>query len=195
MCGRYYIADDDRLGEMVRRLAEREGLSVKTGEILPGDTAPVYVGGSRLKLTALKWGTELNGKTLINARSETAGEKKRFCGALNAPAGLTGSMAETAAEDCRLLVPASAYFEWDEKKVRHCLGRKETGLYMAGLKLRDRFVILTRASEGETEKIHSRMPVIFDREDGLCWLRSGGGFVRALTDEIGEKTLPGSVRI
>lgn len=174
MCGRYYIADDDRLGELVRRLADLQDAPVKTGEISPGDSAPVILQRDGLKAAVLRWGIDFGySRPVINARSETAAEKPAFSELLS---------------NGRLLVPASAYFEWDGERKRHTLGDRSGGIYMAGLFRGERFVILTRAAQGPVSGIHPRMPVIFQKSDGLAWLNTRDTEIlkRACTDSISE---------
>ena len=157
MCGRFYVADDDALGEMVRRLSRKLNVELKTGEICPNDSAAVFVREGSVKLKALTWGFRMDGgKLLINARSESAHAKPMFRELIRAN---------------RLIVPASHYFEWDGARVRHSLGMPD-GIYMAGLFRPgdERFVILTREASDTLRPIHSRMPVIFKKEAALHWL-------------------------
>lgn len=169
MCGRYYIADDDRLAELVHRLSETLGEPLSTGEIHPGDRAPVYVGANRLSLTALKWGFDIGrDRPLINARSETVAEKSLFSPLLR---------------DNRVFIPASSYFEWDGEKRRHTLGMGG-GFYMAGLYRPNdgSFVILTREAAEGIRYIHNRMPVIFSKNTALEWIKRENDPLRVLLD-------------
>ena len=158
MCGRYYIADDDRLIEMIRRLNEIEQRQVKTGRVCPGDTALVFVGNKGIQPRAMQWGFQTQRRSLlINARSETAADRPAFAAALRSS---------------RLLVPATSYFEWDSSKKMHEFSLGEAGAYFAGLyePVNRRFVILTRKAAPSLESIHDRMPVVFTRTLARKWL-------------------------
>ena len=79
MCGRYFVEMDER--EMVLILARAPG-DVRTGEVFPGDTAAAVSRSG--EVTAMRWGFEGYDKKslLINARSETASEKRTFAQAM-----------------------------------------------------------------------------------------------------------------
>ena len=72
----------------------------KTGEIFPGDTAPAIIEQNG-KIVAVPAVFGLpgfqNGKLLINARSETAAEKRTFSESL---------------EKRRVILPATGFYEW-----------------------------------------------------------------------------------
>ena len=77
-----------------------------------------------------------NGKLLINARGETAADKKAF----------SESLKERGA-----ILPAAGFYEWDAAKTKYLVTvDAQTVLYLCGLyKIidgRSRFVILTRAA-------------------------------------------------
>jgi putative SOS response-associated peptidase YedK len=80
MCGRYWVDSEEDIQEMraiineiVKKYADTPQLSeMKTGEIYPTNTvAVVGAGGPEL----MRWGFPLQGKSIINARSETAFER------------------------------------------------------------------------------------------------------------------------
>jgi putative SOS response-associated peptidase YedK len=103
------------------------------------------------------------GKPLINARAETASEKRTF----------SQSFAER-----RCLVPASSFFEWqkkDGKKLPWLLHLPQSPTFaIAGLwqDLADgpRFTILTLESVGEAREVHTRMPWILEANQLHPWL-------------------------
>ena len=93
MCGRYMITDDadiEEIGRILRDIDDKyngTGVSVKTGEIFPADNAPILsVQSGKPTLLAMKWGfPKWDGKgVIINAKSETAAEKRMFAGLLAA---------------------------------------------------------------------------------------------------------------
>lgn len=122
-------------------------------EFRPTDRALVVAAdGARL----LGWGlkVEWDNSPLINARVETVREKPTF-------RRLLGN---------RLLVPASAWWEWDGAKVKMRLAPTDGGLLsFAGLYDGDRFVILTGAATPDLAPVHDRMPLLVDER----WLQGG----------------------
>ena len=174
MCGRYYIESDDIaeelqaiIEEVNRKQKEREekeqtapapSLAVKQGEVYPSDMAAVVTADHP---HAMRWGfTRFDGKGLvINARSETIGEKPMF----------------RAARPC--LVPASHYFEWEHRgkeKVKYRIGLPGKPIYMAGLYRMEQgapvFTILTRDPAPQIAFIHDRMPLILPASARAAWL-------------------------
>ncbi len=161
MCGRYWI-DDGRdsvelkgIIEQVNRRAVTE--PVKTsGEIFPADVVPVVAGSRRMTpgAFAMRWGFALpDGRRIINARSETAGERPLF---------------RDGMRQRRCAVPATRYFEWERTgshRTKYAIRPVEGQLfYMAGLYRIEsgvpEFVILTRDPADSIAFIHDRMPVI-----------------------------------
>lgn len=168
MCGRYYIEIDSReIEEITRKIQEKlreeeAQISIKMeGEIFPTDIVPVQTGIDLFE--PMKWGfTSFDGKPLINARSETATEKKTF--------------AESMRKQ-RCVIPASGYFEWRKTadgKVKHKFYLPDSSLHLAGCwrleNERPVFVILTRDAVGKAKDIHKRMPVIIPEGRLDAWL-------------------------
>ena len=145
MCGRYFLADSGNSGELrgIIDQLNRRGATVKTGEIFPTDTVPVLANNRNRRVMpfSMQWGYTLpDGRLLINARSETAGEKPLF---------------QDAMCQHRCLIPATNYFEWEKR------GR-ENG--------RAVFTILTREPAEQIRFIHDRMPVILTSDAKQDWL-------------------------
>ena len=112
----------------------------------------------------MQWGYTLpDGRLLINARSETAGEKPLF---------------QDAMRQHRCLIPATNYFEWEKRgreKIKYAIRQADAGLlYMAGLYRvengRTVFTILTRKPAEQIRFIHDRMPVILTSSAKQDWL-------------------------
>ncbi len=117
------------------------------------------------------WADELSiGNRMINARSETAAEKRSF----------KQSFAEQ-----RCLIPADGYYEWKKTpdgKQPHWITRQDGGmLAMAGLWQTNKKLgteseplrsctILTTAANATTRDIHDRMPVFLDPQAQQLWL-------------------------
>ena len=173
MCGRFFIADDDAMTELIRRLARLEGAALKTGDIRPGDAAPVYLNEGRIEPKAMTWGFKREkGGLIINARGESAAQKPMF---------------RELWQSSRLLIPAHAYYEWDSVGNKHIFDLKG-GMYLAGLFMPSdrRFVVLTREAAPGLDRIHPRMPVIFGRASALEWLKPSNDPMRVLA--IGSVT-------
>jgi len=175
MCGQFYVEiDAEDLQDIIQKIKQEKALSpVQLSmydtqpafiDIRPGVQYPVITKSSRLE--PMKWGFALpGGKPLINIRSETAMEKFKV------------PMAQ-----CRCLVPASGYYEWQRSgasKVKYAFRPPEGAIYMAGCCRIEkggetaRFVILTRAAPEAFRKIHDRMPVVIPRNKAAQWLDEG----------------------
>ena len=186
MCGQYWIGDDG-IDEKMRALAaemERQFPGeYKTGEIRPGDTAPAIIARDDriLPRPAVFGFPGFHGSRLIiNARAETAAEKKTFAESLR---------------ERRIILPASGFFEWsrDERKVKYLftMDRRPT-LYLCGLyTLIDgvyRFVILTRAANASMLETHDRMPVIAAENEVRPYLTDHSAALRILDGPAPELT-------
>jgi putative SOS response-associated peptidase YedK len=129
-------------------------------------------------------------RPLVNARSETAGEKPMF---------------RDAFRSRRCVIPASWYFEWEHKKDntgKVSVGQKYLiqprgsamtwlcGLYRIENGLPE-LVILTREPEGDLRRIHDRMPVILPKNRILQWISPDSKpedlLKLSLTDMVFEK--------
>ncbi len=164
MCGRYYFsadrASDERVEAMMRMMEKNFAGQYKTGEILPGDSAPGIISreGKIVPIPAVFGFPGFKGSSLlINARSETAGEKKTFAESLRSR---------------RIVLPASGFYEWgrDPEKTKYYFTvEPRPVIYLGGLyQMAEgvcRFVILTRAANETMAETHDRMPVILGAED------------------------------
>ena len=144
MCGRYQLdpAESAEIERIVRQVQDR----VKTGEIFPTNAVPVLAGfAGGLAPRPMVWGYPRFGDkpgSIINARSETAGERPMF----------RKSLAER-----RCVVPTTGFFEWGadgegkKRKYRFNLPG-DRALYLAGLwndfAGEEKCVILTTAANG-----------------------------------------------
>ena len=172
MCGRYSLYDDDDYFEIYNFLNELRKRfpagQFKTGEIFPTMNVPVLVAArddSRTYRPELyMWGFPGFDKSpvIINARSETAEQKRMFASPL---------------QSHRCIVPSTGFFEWSGKpksKYHFTSPEKGEGLYMAGICSKYdgilRFVILTKEANDVVAPIHDRMPVIIDKANIVTWL-------------------------
>lgn len=167
MCGRYNftVEQSDEVLEILEQLnAKIKGKAViKTGEIFPTNLAPILVEDRKeLSPEAAIWGfPKFNDKgVIINARAETAHEKRSFRDCL---------------QNRRCIVPSTGFYEWDKSK-RKFLFRMEgtTVLYMAGLFTFHndelRYVILTTAANESIRDVHDRMPLVIPKNEIKDWI-------------------------
>ena len=160
MCCRYYFGDDETGGTGAAILLAMEQNypgAYRTGEIFPGDAAPAMV-RTREKIVAVPAVFGFPGtrdrQLLLNARSETAAEKRTFAPLL---------------KDQRILLPCSGFFEWgrDPEKTKYLFTAEHGKLFfLCGIYQvfdgQRRFVIFTRAANESMAETHDRMPVIVD---------------------------------
>lgn len=166
MCGRYSLFDEQDNTEIQKIVTEvnRNYLDqpIRTGEIFPTNTVPVLLAnGSTLTTMPLVWGfPKYQGSgVIINARAETAAEKKTFRD------GLFNS---------RCIIPSTGFYEWDKEKHKYLFRLpNEQTLYMAGICKEysgvKRYVILTTAANASMEDVHHRMPVILPKDKIQMW--------------------------
>ena len=166
MCGRYYV-DDDTAREIQRLIRDVEKkLQVSAGDIHPTEQAPVLVSSAgKLQCEWKKWGFPgvSAGPLVINARSESALEKKMF---------------RDSVRQRRIVIPAAGFYEWNQKKEKNTFTQKgRPVLYMAGIYNRyeneDRFVVLTTAANESMSPVHDRMPLILEEDEIQSWLVEG----------------------
>ena len=168
MCGRYTFFTDKELqevDEIIEQISNEIQLeNMKTGEIFPTDLTPVLLPYEDVVVPRLMvWGFPnfRNKGVIINARSETAGEKKLFASAL---------------EKRRCIIPSTGFYEWNAEKKKFLFNMPDSGmLYMAGIYDRfdgeDRFVILTTEANASMAEVHNRMPVVVPKgriRDWIC---------------------------
>lgn len=170
MCGRYAFFTSEEHKEMnrvVEMIQEKYGKAdYSSGEIYPSNQVPILLPqGQKIDADLLTWGFPgWNKKGLIiNARSETADEKRMFAPALRTR---------------RCIVPSSGFYEWKKQetgKAKYFFslpGKK--ALYMAGLFSEyeglPRFVILTTAANPSMAPVHHRMPLILKSNELKEWL-------------------------
>lgn len=164
MCGRYYftrISEDEKLDAVNKYMEKNYPGEYKTGEIFLGDIVPAVI-DRKGKLVAVPAGFGFPGyqdnKLIINARSETAAEKKTFADGLR---------------DRRVILPASGFYEWshhDREQTKYLFTVDAMQMiYLCGIyKLIDgvyRFVILTRPANESMIEVHDRMPVIVGEKE------------------------------
>lgn len=133
-------------------------------DVYPSDPAVIMTSDFRkqnLCVRIMPWGfPQRDNKLLINARAETALEKKTFADSI---------------QRRRCVIPASQFYEWDRDKVKNTFYLPErTPVYMAGFYnlfgSADHFIILTTAANGSMKEVHERMPLILNKDEAENWL-------------------------
>ena len=166
MCGRYNftVEESEEIQKILERLnAKFQGSEYKTGEIYPTDRVPILIAEKEEISPALSsWGfPKFDGKgVIINARSDTALEKKTFRDSLI---------------NRRCIIPSTGFYEWDDKKKKYLFRIEGTNaLYMAGLYMNYgnelRYVILTTDANESIKEIHNRMPLMIPKEKITAWI-------------------------
>ena len=173
MCGRYLV-DEEAYADLLQLLIERDAaMNMARGEIFPTNIAPVIMHD---RAAAVKWGFPHWKGTgvIINARAETALEKKMF---------------QRPLMRRRCVIPSSGFFEWKQvsgqkKKDTYLLRIPgERLLYMAGMinMFKDNegnnyeaFVILTTAANASVAPMHDRMPVLLKPDELDRWTGDDG---------------------
>lgn len=176
MCGRYTFFTDKELDEIDKIIEEVNRNSkekqMKTGEIFPTDSVPVYVlEKNKYSAHILTWGfPSFKGKgVIINARSETVHEKKMF---------------KSSLETRRCVIPSTGFYEWNAQKKKFLFNIPDSSmLYMCGIYNqfdgKNRFVILTTDANSSISDVHNRMPLIIPKDRIEDWI-----FDSKVTDQI-----------
>ena len=166
MCGRYAMFTGDEYDE-IRRVIEKmnqnyTAAEYRIGEIYPTNTVPVLI--QQEKPDLMTWGFPNFKKkgSIINARSETALEKKMFYQPLL---------------HRRCVIPSTGFYEWSQNKPKtKYLFQipQQHVLYMAGIyheyQGKNRFVILTTQANDSIAEIHNRMPLILLPDKLTRWI-------------------------
>ena len=168
MCGRYHFSAE--LLDEIRDLTEQKDWKLELGvldrDIHPGDTAPVITAagdqGGSLRACRQKWGYPgPGGKGLVfNARSESVFEKRMF---------------RNSVSQRRAAVPVSWFYEWNKNKEKFTFTKEGSRiLFLAGFYGRyedgEHFVILTTRANASMAPVHSRMPLVLEREQVRDWI-------------------------
>lgn len=139
-------------------------------QVYPKDDVNVVFRDESNEITLMKWGWErsFSPRPLINTRGLEAWTKKTWAQAI---------------QERRCIIPAKAFYEWDEnqpkgKRDRYRISSTQNdGFAMGGLyeinKDGELFMsILTTLPNEKMSKIHHRMPVILNEENYEAWFTS-----------------------
>lgn len=144
-------------------------------DIRPTNQSLVITAGAdnRLEPALQRWGLpdSYHKSTIINARAETALEKRMF---------------RDSVASRRLAVPAARFYEWDREKQKVAFYRKgRPALYMAGFYSPGEdgwnFCILTTEANSSMGGVHDRMPLVIEREQVRDWILDGDRTAEFLT--------------
>ncbi len=179
MCGRFYVDEGTaREIEGVIRGIDLQLEKMRTGDIFPSQLAGILTCHSRqhslpaespaareaaaFALEEMHWGFPQYQKKglLINARAETALERKSFCDSVL---------------HRRCIIPAKHFYEWDDHKNKVTFFREDSSiLYMAGFynmfQNEKRFIILTTQANDSVIPVHNRMPLVLEDKELEDWI-------------------------
>ena len=179
MCGRFYVDEGTaREIERVIRGVDLRMQKMRTGDIYPSQSAgiltchsqqknPLSAGSAAknspaLELNEMHWGFPQYQKKglLINARAETALERKTF---------------RESVLHRRCVIPARHFYEWDSDKNKVTFFREgRPVLFMAGFYNRfqdeERFIILTTQANASVSPVHNRMPLVLENGELEDWI-------------------------
>lgn len=164
MCGRYFIDSKDyEMQQLLKSTNSDEMPQISRGEIFPTATTLIlYNDNEKIKPHAALWGfPKFQGKgVIINARSETALEKRTF---------------SESVLNRRCIIPANGFYEWNHQKQKYFYKLPNSNiLYMAGFfkdfNNKRCFMILTSPANESVAKIHERMPLIVSKELVNPWI-------------------------
>lgn len=140
---------------------------VREKDIRPSDYSTILVQSSEkrnhLDAVDMRWGFKsFENKLMINARAETALEKRSF--------------ADSVLKR-RCIIPAKHFYEWNRNREKVTFSWEDSPiLYMAGFYKKfdneNRFIILTTAANDSMRDVHDRMPLIFDGDTMREWIRN-----------------------
>ncbi len=179
MCGRFYVDEGTaREIERVIRGVDLRMQKMRTGDIYPSQSAgiltchnqqknplsagPAAENSPALELNEMRWGFPQYQKKglLINARAETALERKTF---------------RESVLHRRCVIPARQFYEWDSDKNKVTFFREDRPvLFMAGFynRFQDevRFIILTTQANAAVSPVHNRMPLVLEKGELEDWV-------------------------
>lgn len=169
MCGRYALFCENENKEIMRIIQQVQD-KIKIGEIYPTNPAPVILADG---VYAYNWGfPKFGGKgVIINARAETAEEKRMF---------------KKCVAERRCVIPSTGFYEWENKRKYHFTLPGNSVLYMAGIYNdfagESRFVILTTEANASIEEIHDRMPLVLPQNMINDWISNDAAAMHILHD-------------
>ena len=161
---------DDETAREIEKLVrdlDRKLQIERTGDVFPSQKATIIKGQEHhLATEQMRWGFPgfENGKLLINARAESALERRTF---------------QDSVQHRRCIIPSRGFYEWNKSKEKFTFERTDApALFMAGCynwyEEQERFVILTTAANSSVAPVHNRMPLILEPEELKDWVLDDG---------------------
>lgn len=169
MCCRYYYEDFEiELRELMKAemvVGRPDTKCAKGGRLDVCPSQPgvvIHRAGQGTAASEMVWGfsNPVDKGLIINARAETAREKKTF--------------ADSIARR-RCVIPASGFYEWDARKAKFRFTSPEGGLILLAGFYREeqgvpRFTILTTEANDSMIRVHDRMPLMIGRDEIRPWI-------------------------
>lgn len=195
MCGSYRLSAEESatIRAIVEEISRRypsdaayvqESLLDGPTTIYPDQRVPL-LRGAQAAPVLMTWGYPgFDGKkSIINARGETAAEKRTF--------------ADSVANR-RCIIPASGFYEWSADKKRHLFELPgEDTVYLAGIYKefdgQERCCIITTAPNESVAPVHDRMPLVLKQDQLRLWLESDDealGLLQSVPPELTSKEAP-----
>lgn len=159
MCGRYHlgIKTDNKLAKQISERAQKLNLVYSTGEIFPSNKVLCIIPNeSKVDLSVMKWGIKSR-SLIINARVESITDRPTF----------------NEIRNNRCAIICDSFYEWDKDKNKYQISFESDYVYLACIFNRqNELVILTRQASEDFKHIHSRMPIIMDKEEMLNYVHN-----------------------
>lgn len=169
MCGRFYVGGDfrDKLNELMEAECIAPASLVYSDDrqdVFPSNISTVICGNADvLSAVNMRWGftNPYRKGLIINARSETAKEKKLFADSIL---------------NRRCVIPSSGFYEWNRDKARFRFTLPNNDLLLlAGFYQIDqgtlRYTILTTEANDSMRLVHDRMPVMIGASEIRPWIK------------------------
>lgn len=161
MCGRYHfgIKPNSKLGKQINERAEKLNLVYSTGEIFPSNKVLCIIPNeSKVDLSVMKWGIKSR-SLIINARIESILDRPTF----------------SEIKNNRCAIICDSFYEWDKDKNKYQISFESDYVYLACIfNSNNELVILTREANKEFKQIHSRMPIIMNKDEMLNYVHNKG---------------------
>lgn len=167
MCGRYYVdfESSKELQKILKSLNEKyPGRRPQSGDVYPTSQCAVWMDhNSEIAPELSIWGFPKtdHSNIMINARSETVGEKVMF---------------RNSFQYRRCVIITQGFYEWNQAKQKFFFTNKQNHLTcLAGIydlfEDGSHFVILTTRANDSMDPIHHRMPVVLDESHISSWIQ------------------------
>ena len=163
MCGRYQLFDNKN--KEIKKIIEEVRLRYSNPDFPVGEIFPSNLGviltlkNGELYPELMIWGYPFKEKLIINARSEN----------------LHSYFYADDFQKRRCVVPVSGFYEWDSSRKKHYISSSENEALYLGAIYRNidgtnHYCIITKDASERLKPIHSRMPVIMNKEQAIEFL-------------------------